>query len=124
MLPQNDMTGAIGCILCASGIAFAIWARYMLGENWSGNVTLKKGHELIRSGPYSIVRHPIYTGALIGLLGSACVTGELKGFISIVVCFIGFWHKLRMEEDFMMEEFPDQYPAYRASVKMLIPFIL
>jgi protein-S-isoprenylcysteine O-methyltransferase Ste14 len=123
VLPRNDISGIAGCILCATGIIFAIWARYTLGQNWSGNVTLKAGHELISSGPYSIVRHPIYTGALLAILGSVCVTGELKGFIAVVVCFLSFWHKLRMEEDFMITEFPDQYPDYRMRVKMLIPFI-
>ncbi len=123
MIPQSDLSGVIGCLLCAAGILFAIRARYILGENWSGNVTLKQGHELIRTGPYSIVRHPIYTGALLGLLGSAMVTGEMKGFVAVIVCFLGFWHKLKMEENFMMEEFPDQYPDYRKQVKMLIPFI-
>jgi protein-S-isoprenylcysteine O-methyltransferase Ste14 len=121
--PQNNISGITGCMLCATGIAFAIWARYILGGNWSGNVTLKKGHELIRSGPYRIVRHPIYTGALLALLGSASVTGHLKGFLAVAICFMGFWHKLKMEENFMMDEFPDQYPDYRRKVKMLIPFI-
>ena len=123
ILPHGDVSGIIGCTLCVAGILFAIWARYTLGQNWSGNVTLKAGHELIRSGPYRIVRHPIYTGALLAILGSACVSGELKDFIAVAICFLGFLHKLKMEEEFMMTEFPDQYPDYRLKVKMLIPFI-
>jgi protein-S-isoprenylcysteine O-methyltransferase Ste14 len=123
LLPQNDITGISGCIICAAGVLFAIWARYTLGSNWSGTVTVKANHELIQSGPYSLVRHPIYTGALFAFLGNAIVIGEVKGLLALLICFCAFRYKLVMEEQFMSELFPAQYPDYRKRVKMLVPFV-
>jgi protein-S-isoprenylcysteine O-methyltransferase Ste14 len=124
LIPRTHISGIIGCVICLSGISFAIWARYILGTNWSGHITVKKGHELIRIGPYAIVRHPIYTGALAGMLGTAIVTGEVRSFLAIIICAGGFLHKLSIEESFMLKEFPEQYPVYRREVKMILPYIL
>ncbi|HWB63519.1 MAG TPA: isoprenylcysteine carboxylmethyltransferase family protein, partial [Chitinophagales bacterium] len=121
--PDNNITGIAGLVICFLGVSFAIWARTILGTNWSGEITVKKGHELIQRGPYSIVRHPIYTGILTAMLGTAITVGQYKGFISVIIVFFGYMHKIGMEEKLMMGQFPSQYPAYKQKVKALIPFI-
>ena len=110
--------------MLAAGLGFAVWARRCLGRNWSGIVTVKQGHELIRSGPYALVRHPIYTGLLLAILGTASAIGEWRGLIAFVLITAGFVLKLRIEEDFISETFGEQYARYRAEVPALIPFIV
>jgi protein-S-isoprenylcysteine O-methyltransferase Ste14 len=122
LLPPGPLESALGVVLLALGLAFTVWARVYLGRNWSGTVTLKEGHELIRSGPYAYVRHPIYTGLLVALLGSAVACGELRALIGWCVVAGAFIHKLRIEERFMREIFPGQYPGYCAAVPALVPF--
>lgn len=112
----------IGVVLCGAGIAFAIWARHHLGRNWSSIPTMKVDHELVTSGPYRFVRHPIYTGAIAATLGSTLATGP--AWIVITVCVaIMFISRIPVEEKFMMQLFPDTYPAYKARTKALIPFV-
>ena len=96
----------------------------MLGRNWSGVVTVKQDHELIRSGPYRYVRHPIYTGLLIAFAGSAIARGEWRGILALAIVFAALWRKLRLEERWMIETFGDAYLRYRAEVRALIPFVL
>jgi protein-S-isoprenylcysteine O-methyltransferase Ste14 len=122
LLPPGPLNHALGFVLLALGLAFTVWARVHLGRNWSGTVTLKEGHELIRSGPYSYVRHPIYTGLLVALLGSAVACGELRALIGLGVVAGAFIRKLRIEERFMREIFPGQYQRYCAQVPALVPF--
>jgi isoprenylcysteine carboxyl methyltransferase (ICMT) family protein YpbQ len=110
-----------GTILCVAGIAFAIWARIHLGKNWSGTPSIKEGHELITSGPYRFVRHPIYTGMLVALIGSALVNG-IDLIILLIFCVV-FMLRIPVEERYMMQLFPDQYPEYKKRTKALIPFI-
>ena len=119
---DNGVARIAGTVLTACGVTFAIWARRHLGRNWSGRATMKIGHELVTSGPYQFVRHPIYTGLLTALLGSALLYGPI-----CVVVFLGavlvFTWRIGVEETYMMELFPDQYPAYRARTKALIPAV-
>ncbi len=122
LLPPGPLNYALGFVLLALGLAFTVWARVYLGRNWSGTVTLKEGHELIRSGPYSYVRHPIYSGLLVALLGSAVACGELRALIGLGVVAGAFIRKLRIEERFMREIFPGQYQRYCAQVPALVPF--
>ena len=122
LLPPGPLELALGIVLLALGLAFTVWARVYLGRNWSGMVTLKQGHELIRSGPYAYVRHPIYTGLLLALLGSAVACGELRALIGWCVVAGAFLRKLRIEERFMREIFPGQYQSYCAEVPALVPF--
>jgi protein-S-isoprenylcysteine O-methyltransferase Ste14 len=123
MVPESNWSGIGGSIISVTGVAFAIWARYTLGTNWSARVTLKKEHELIQNGPYSIVRHPIYTGFEMAVLGPAIVVGQLKGFVALAIVFTAHVLKIRMEEVLMNKQFPSQYAAYSKRVKRLIPFI-
>jgi protein-S-isoprenylcysteine O-methyltransferase Ste14 len=114
----------IAVALVVVGLAFSIWARAVLAGNWSGWVTVKEGHELIQSGPYARIRHPIYTGVLLALLGSGLAAGELRGFVAFVIAFFGLFLKLRTEERVMQREFGERYTAYRARSWALIPFVL
>ncbi len=115
---------AVGAVLTAAGLFFAIWARVKLGRNWSGEITVKESHELTTGGPYSLVRHPIYTGLLLAMLGTALARGQVQGFLGVAVACITLWRKLRIEERFMGEEFGAQYAEYRKRVRALIPFVL
>jgi protein-S-isoprenylcysteine O-methyltransferase Ste14 len=111
----------IGVALVIAGLAFAIWARVHLGGNWSGTVTIKQGHELIRSGPYALVRHPIYTGLITALLGTTLASGTVHAAIGLAIIVVAFVRKSRTEEDFMRETFPGEYQRYSAGVPALIP---
>ena len=123
-LPLSMAFYWIGLVMLATGLALAVWARRHLGRNWSGIVTVKQDHELIRSGPYSLVRHPIYTGLLLAILGTAVAIGEWRGLIAVALITVGFVLKFKMEERFMSETFGEQYARYRAEVRSLIPFVI
>jgi protein-S-isoprenylcysteine O-methyltransferase Ste14 len=123
-LPATRATSWVGVAVVAFGLGFAIWARYVLGRNWSGIVTLKQDHELVRGGPYRYARHPIYTGLLIAFLGSAIARGEWRGILAVLIAFAALWRKLKLEERWMIETFGDAYVRYRAEVRALIPFVL
>jgi protein-S-isoprenylcysteine O-methyltransferase Ste14 len=120
--PRSASAYWIGVALLAAGIAFAIWARVHLGRNWSGTVTVKEGHELIRSGPYALVRHPIYTGLLTAVIGTAIASGTVRALLAVVIIAISLVLKLRTEERFMREAFPADYERYCAQVPALVPF--
>ena len=120
--PPSLSTVWLGVALVVAGLAFAVWARVHLGGNWSGTVTVKQGHELIRSGPYAYVRHPIYTGLITALLGTAVASGTVRAAIGLAIIVASFVRKSRTEEDFMRETFPGEYPRYSAEVPALIPF--
>ena len=124
LTPHNDLTYALGSVVCVAGLLVAIWARRTLAGNWSSNITFKQGHELVRTGPYRFARHPIYTGLLMMALGTAIAAGRVHYWLGLVFFFIGFWIKLKGEEELMLRHFPDQYPAYRKEVRAIIPFIL
>lgn len=113
-----------GAILTAVGLLFTVWARRHLGTNWSGIVTVKQNHELVTTGPYVLVRHPIYTGLLLAFAGGAMARGDLRGLLAVLVVLAALWRKLRLEEHWMREQFGDQYLAYSARVCALVPFLL
>ena len=118
VLPAIPWTGLA---LVVVGLAFCVWARFYLGGNWSGTVTVKKDHTLIRGGPYAMVRHPIYSGMLLAMLGTALSNGELRGLLGFAIGVVDLKRKSMIEEGFMMEQFGSQYEAYRHEVKGLIP---
>jgi protein-S-isoprenylcysteine O-methyltransferase Ste14 len=125
ILPYSDLMGPLSSILCAAGIAIAIWARTILGRNWSANPTIKEGHELITRGPYRFVRHPIYTGILLAMVGSPVVAdGRLRSVLFFAFVAIGLHFKSKVEEGLMMQTFPNSYPEYCRRTKAIIPFIL
>ena len=112
-----------GAALCLLGVAGAIWARRTIGRNWSGEVVFKEKHELVESGPYRFVRHPIYTSMLTMALGTALTTGYPSAFMGVLLMGVGFWIKLRQEERLMLRHFPAEYPEYMSRVKTLVPFV-
>ncbi len=112
----------VAVFVAGAGMLFTVWARVHLGGNWSGIVTVKHDHELIVSGPYAIVRHPIYTGLLVAFIGSAMARGELRGVLAVLIAWWALWRKLRLEERWMAERFGQQYEAYCRRVPALVPF--
>jgi protein-S-isoprenylcysteine O-methyltransferase Ste14 len=122
-LPETAACAWAGVAVTAAGLAFSVWARVHLGRNWSAEVQLKEGHRLIRGGPYTLARHPIYTGVLGGFLGAAIAVGELRGLAAFALAFAAFWIKSRREEALMIGRFGAEYEAYRREVKALIPFV-
>ena len=122
-VPDTPAAGWLGAALTVAGIAFAMWARFHIGRNWSGFVTLKEGHALVRTGPYAIVRHPIYTGLLLAVLGTAIVYRGVSGLIAFALLGIEWKRKSLLEERLMIEQFGAEYFEYRREVKGLVPFV-
>jgi len=122
ILPHTLAIGILSDILVLLGLVIAVWARIVLGSNWSSRVTLKENHELIQRGPYRVVRHPIYSGLLLMVLGTALLAGRTGGFFALLISFIGLWIKLRQEEILLTKHFPE-YAAYKSRTKALIPFV-
>jgi protein-S-isoprenylcysteine O-methyltransferase Ste14 len=105
------------------GFIFAWWARIHLGRLWSGSITRKEGHHVVDSGPYAIVRHPIYTGILLSGIASAIVMATPHAYIGAALLIVAYWMKARLEENWLREELgPQDYDAYRRRVPMLVPF--
>jgi protein-S-isoprenylcysteine O-methyltransferase Ste14 len=123
-LPETAAVAWTGVGVTAVGLAFAIWARFRLGRNWSAEVQLKRDHRLIRGGPYEVSRHPIYTGMLGGFFGAALAAGDVRGLVCLALAFAAFWVKSRREEAVLRERFGAEYDSYRREVKALIPFAL
>ena len=124
VLPASAHLAYAGLVLTGLGAGFAIWARSTLGTNWSATVTVKQDHSFVYRGPYRVVRHPIYAGGLLAMLGTAMVYGEAGCFLAVVLAFIGWWLKTRREEEFMAQQFGEEYQRYQRNVKRLIPFVL
>ena len=122
--PQSVVTVAIGLGLVIIGLSIAIWARRHLGKYWSGRITLKVDHRLIQSGPYAFVRHPIYSGILLALLGTVISVGTVRSCIAIAFMFASFVVKLKIEERWLRAHLGAEYEEYRRRVKALIPSVV
>ena len=123
VLPHSPALNIISLGLTALGLSLAIWARVVLGTNWSGTVTYKQDHELVTGGPYAYVRHPIYSAMLLMFLGTALAIGTAGALSGFPVLFVSFWIKYRQEEALMIEHFGNQYLAYMKRVSAVIPFV-
>lgn len=121
VIPKSMVVDALGIFLTTAGIAFAIWARFYIGQNWSGTVTVKVGHALIQAGPYRWVRHPIYSGILLALFGTAVAHREVNGLVAVALFLLGFLIKSRLEEQMMRKTFGDEYVEYSRSTGALVP---
>ena len=122
LIITNPVAGTVGVLLCACGVGFAIWARIHLGRNWGMPMSRKAEPELVTGGPYAYVRHPIYTGVMLAMLGAT--VGDSVFWLLPLLLFGGYFiYSARNEEKLMREQFPQQYPAYMRRTKMLLPFI-
>jgi protein-S-isoprenylcysteine O-methyltransferase Ste14 len=122
LFPASGAASTLGAVLVAAGLGFAVWARRHLGSNWSGRVTVKMDHSLIRTGPYRYVRHPIYTGILLAFLGTAISIGEVRGFLALVLAVFSLVRKIGIEEERMRSTFAS-YDDYRQHTAALVPFL-
>ena len=120
-LPPWPLLMTAGILVEAAGLCLAIWARRHLGRNWSGEITIKVDHQLIRSGPYRMLRHPIYTGLLAMYAGSAVVTGEGLAVIGFAMAALAYRRKIRLEEANLEVAFGADYDAYRRTSWALLP---
>jgi len=121
LLPNSGWIGWGGVALVATGLGFAAWARVHLGRFWSGDVTLKEGHAIVRTGPYALTRHPIYTGLLLAVAGTALVRGTLASLAGLFLFVLGVIVKSRQEEQLLIAHFGDAYRSYQDDVSALIP---
>jgi protein-S-isoprenylcysteine O-methyltransferase Ste14 len=121
-LTTEPWRAATGLALFAAGLAFAIWARVHIGRNWGTPMTQKNDPELVTSGPYRLVRHPIYSGILVASAGTA-VALDWMWLVAVALACVYFVYSATVEERFLAGRFPDDYPAYKRSTKMLVPFV-
>ena len=123
-VPPDMRFVRLGASLTFAGLAFSVWARLWLAGNWSGGVTLEHDRELVVSGPYQWVRHPICTGLLLALTGTAVAVGEWRAVLAVAIAAAALSRKLKREEAVMRRQFGGAYARYAASVRALIPFVL
>ena len=120
-LPDLLFVKIAGLILECAGLSLAIWARRILGRNWSGEITIKEDHELVRSGPYATVRHPIYTALLVMYAGTAIVSGQIHALLGLLLAIIAYLRKTRMEEANLVNAFGTRYDQYREETWAIVP---
>jgi protein-S-isoprenylcysteine O-methyltransferase Ste14 len=123
-LPHGTWSFWTGAAVTVCGLLFSIWARRHLGKNWSQAVTVKENHELVTSGPYALVRHRIYAGLLLGVVGCAIARGEWRGLLAVALAFAALWPKLKLEEKWMRAQFGESYETYSRRVAALVPHII
>jgi len=125
VVPDTPFAGIAGIILTITGLGFSAWARHHLGKYWSSMVQVKVGHQIIRTGPYGIVRNPMYTGILIAFVGAAIAIGELFAFVALAIGILSIWIKIKSEEEILTEKFDGEYLQYKRDVKAaLIPYVV
>lgn len=123
-LPDAPLLVATGLAIELAAVLIMIWARHELGRNWSGAITTKVDHELVRTGPYRLVRHPIYSGMYLLSLGTALAVGEVRVLVGIAFLVAAFWRKIRMEERLLAGLFGPQWEDYRRTTRAVIPWVL
>ncbi len=122
-LPETSATRVVGVVVTGLGILLCVWARVCLGTYWSDKVMLQTAHQLVRSGPYRYFRHPIYSGVLLGILGTAIAIGEWRGIAALAILAANYFVKARSEERVLMEHFGIDYAEYRKQAGFLVPRI-
>jgi protein-S-isoprenylcysteine O-methyltransferase Ste14 len=120
---SDPIVGVAGALLCVVGVTIAVWARACLGSNWSPRPSVKIGHELITAGPYRLIRHPIYSGMLLAVLGTSFDAG-IVGLVIFVVASAVLIRRIPIEEKLMLHQFPEEYARYKRHTKALIPFMI
>ncbi len=124
VIPGGWVRYWIAVAVVVAGLALSLWARRTLGGNWSGIVTVKVDHELVQSGPYRSIRHPIYTGILMMILGTGLAGGQVHALLAFPIALIALCLRSRLEERWMSEEFGEQYALYRRKSWALLPYIV
>jgi protein-S-isoprenylcysteine O-methyltransferase Ste14 len=122
LLTSNQVVLATGLVIFLLGLLLAVWARLYLGKNWGAPMSQKKDPELVTSGPYRYVRHPIYSGLMLAFLG-ATLTASLFWLVVFVISGVYFIYSALVEEKHMIKQFPKTYTSYKSRTKMLFPFI-
>jgi protein-S-isoprenylcysteine O-methyltransferase Ste14 len=120
-VPDELWVSQWGAVITVAGVAFAIWARWHIGRNWSAEVTIKKDHQLIRTGPYERIRHPIYTGILLALLGTVIAVGEYRALVCFALTTAGFVFKAKREEEFLAVEFGAAFEEHKRHTGFFLP---
>jgi protein-S-isoprenylcysteine O-methyltransferase Ste14 len=121
VLPVSQGLEGAAMLVAIAGVAFAIWARRHLGSNWSARVSIRKDHELIRTGPYRRIRHPIYTGMILAAFGTAGVIGEVRVVLAVVITIAAFYVKAGREERLLTREFGGRFAEHRRLTGMFVP---
>jgi protein-S-isoprenylcysteine O-methyltransferase Ste14 len=124
LIPSSIVINVVIIVFAVTGLIVALIARRTLAGNWSRAVAFKEDHELITTGLYHYVRHPIYTGVLLMILATALSVGTLSAGIGFVIIVLGLWFKLRAEEELLTVHFPKEYLAYKDRTKALIPYVV
>ena len=125
IIPDSPLAGITGIVLTIAGLGFSAWARLHLGKYWSSLVMVRIGHRIIRTGPYRIVRNPMYTGLLIAFVGAAIAIGELLAFVALGIGIAVVWVKIKAEEEILLEKFGEEYLQYKRDVRAaIIPWIV
>jgi len=119
---RQPLVGYVGLAMTVLGLLFTVWGRIHLGRYWSGMVTLKEGHRLIRTGPYALVRHPLYTGFLFAVAGTALASGTVDAAIGFAIILVAYLVKIWREEALLTKEFGDEYLRFQREVPALVPF--
>jgi protein-S-isoprenylcysteine O-methyltransferase Ste14 len=122
--PQSAAMEWLALSIGIAGFGIAFWARILLGGEWSAQVTLKENHRLIVAGPYAVVRHPIYSGLVLAMLGTAIAGGQLRMYLATAIIFAAFWNKSRLEERLLARAMGDRYVEYQHHTYALIPGLL
>jgi protein-S-isoprenylcysteine O-methyltransferase Ste14 len=120
-IPPSKSIAIVGTVVTALGVGLAVWARSTLGGNWSAAITVKEDHELIRRGPYARIRHPIYSGVILGLLGTALAIGEWRALVAVAIMFASYFIKARREESLLAREFGSAFRDHLSRTGMFLP---
>jgi protein-S-isoprenylcysteine O-methyltransferase Ste14 len=120
-VPESGTLNLLGLLLAGAGVAFAIWARWHLGRNWSAVVSIREEHDLIRTGPYRAVRHPIYTGLLLAIVGTVLIVGEFRALMAFAIVLASFYLKARKEDAWLAREFGETFEGHAKRTGMFLP---
>jgi protein-S-isoprenylcysteine O-methyltransferase Ste14 len=118
---ESQPLNLLGLALAGAGAAFAIWARWHLGRNWSAVVSIRNDHDLICTGPYRAVRHPIYTGLLLAIMGTVLIVGEFRALLAFAIVLASFYLKARKEDAWLAREFGETFEGHAKRTGMFLP---
>jgi protein-S-isoprenylcysteine O-methyltransferase Ste14 len=119
--PESGTLNLLGLVVAGGGVAFAIWARWHLGGNWSAVVSIREEHDLIRTGPYRAVRHPIYTGLLLAIMGTVLIVGEFRALLALAILLASLYLKARKEDAWLAREFGETFEGHAKRTGMFLP---